>query len=285
MERLIVNFITETAEKYHSMRGNGFNDGKYFSSHMLIDYLDNQMLFKRAHIDKAVLRPLSHAMKKGTAIHTCVLEKGADFVNDYSIGYPINEKTGKEYGADTNVVAEYLSCLPKDKPFISTQEMTDILKINELVKSHKYASEIISNSEVEKVLRVNFEGIDCQIRIDAFFGNRGIFDLKKTRSMSRFLRDADKFGYWIQAGFYSKIFEIATNQNATFSWIVVEDVEPFEVCLFELDSDHLNYAKKCVESGILEYKESIKNNQWSTGHEGINFATWYRGEKEEGKIV
>jgi hypothetical protein len=282
----MINFITEPAETYHSMRGNGIDDGKFFSSHMLIDYLNNQKLFKRVHIDKAIIKEESQALKKGTAIHRCVLEKGADFVNEYTVGYPTHEVKGvlQEYGADTKFVKEWMASLPKNKPFISTQEMQDILKINELVKENDFAKQVIEESEIEQVLRVNYEGINCQIRIDAYYHLRGIYDLKKTRKMSTFLRDADKYGYWIQAGFYSKIFEVATGFKTNFSWIVVEDVEPFEVCIFDLDASHLEYAQRCVESGILEYKESFKNNQWLTGREGINIATWYKAEQNEGII-
>lgn len=276
--------IIEDANIYHSKSGNGINDGKYLGSHSLIDYQKNQLLYKRVYVDKAVEKEMTESLKKGTAIHRCVLEKGAKFVDDYTVGYPINEKTGKEYGAETKVVAEFLAGLPKDKPFISKQEMADILKINEIVSQHEIASDMVKNGLNERVIRTKYEGVNCQIRIDCFNQKYGIGDLKKTRSMAGFLRDADKFGYWFQAGYYSKIFEIATGKKPPFFWIVCEDVEPFECVVYELDREHLEYAQRLVESAILEFKEAILNNSFLTGREGINCATWWKAEKEEGVI-
>lgn len=278
--------IIQDAKDYHAEAGNGIDDGKYLGSHILIEYIQNQKLWKRKYLDHAIEFKESDALKKGTAIHRCVLEKGADFVKDYTVGYPTHEVKGvlQEYGADTKFVKEWMLTLPKDKPFISNQEMADILKINEIVKAHPEANSMIKFGLCERTVKAKYEGIDCHIRIDCFSAEYGICDLKKTRSMSGFLRDADKYGYWIQAGFYSKILEIATGLKFKFNWIVAEDVEPFEVCVFELDSSHLEYAQRLVESAILEFKESIKNNSFLTGREGINCATWWRAETEEGNI-
>lgn len=276
--------IIQDAKDYHNEAGNGIDDGKYLGSHILIDYINNQKLWKRKYKDGAIDFKQSEALKKGTAIHSCVLEKGADFVKDYTVGYPINEKTGKEYGAETKMVAEYLAGLPKDKPFISNQEMADILKINSIVESDELAKDAIKNGICERTIKVKYLDIDCHIRIDCFNPKIGIIDLKKTRSASGFLRDADKFGYWVQAGFYSKIFEIATGEKLPFYWLVVEDVEPFELVKYELDRAHLEYAQKLVEIALLEFKESIKNNRFLTGREGVNIATWWKAEKEEGQI-
>lgn len=271
--------IKELAETYHSKSGDGITEG-YLRSHVLIDYIKNQKLWQRIYKDKAVIKEQSESMKKGTAMHRCVLERGADFVNDYYVGYPINPKTNKEYGAETIKVQEYLSNLPKDKPFISTDEMKDILKINEIVKNNKEVRLMLKDSFNERVIRTQFEGVNCQIRIDAFNPSLGIVDFKKTRCMNSFLKDADKFGYWYQAGFYSKIFEVATGENVPFNWVVAEDAEPFEVCVFSLENQHLEYAKKLVVESLLQFKESIKNNQFLTGRECLNIATWWRADKE-----
>jgi len=275
------NSVIQDAKDYHAEAGNGINDGKYLGSHILIEYIQNQKLWKRKYKDNAIEFKESEALKKGTAIHRCVLEKGADFVKDYSVGYPINEKTGKEFGATSNIVAEYLAGLPKDKPFISKQEMEDILKINEIVESDQWASDAVKNGFNERTIKAKYEGIDCHIRIDCFNPKYGIIDLKKTRSAAGFLKDADKFGYWIQAGFYTKIFEIASGEKLPFFWLVVEDVEPFELVKYELDRSHLEYAQRLVESAVLEFKESIKNNSFLTGREGLQIATWWRAEQGE----
>jgi len=277
--------IIQDAKDYHAEAGNGINDGKYLGSHILIDYINNQKLWKRKYIDNAIESKESEALKKGTAIHRCVLEKGARFVDDYTVGYPINERTGKEYGAETKVVQEYLAGLPKDKPFISNQEIADILKINSIVEADDWSNDAIKNGLCERTIKAKYEGIDCHIRIDCFNPHHGIIDLKKTRSASGFLRDADKFGYWISAGFYSKIYEIKTGEKPPFIWLVVEDVEPFELVKYELDRSHLEYAQRLVESAVLEFKESIKNNSFLTGREGINIATWWRAETEEGNLT
>lgn len=275
--------IIQDAKDYHSEAGNGIDDGKYLGSHILIDYINNQKLWKRKYKDNAVEFKETEALKKGTAIHRCVLEKGADFVKDYTVGYPKHEVKGvlQEYGADTKFVKEWIESLPKDKPFISNKEMADILKINEIVESDQWANDAIKNGLCERTIKSKYEGIDCHIRIDCFNPKYGIIDLKKTRSASGFLRDADKFGYWIQAGFYTKIFEIASGEKLPFFWVVVEDVEPFELVKYELDRSHLEYAQRLVESAVLEFKESIKNNSFLTGREGINTATWWRAEQGE----
>lgn len=275
--------VIQDAKDYHAEAGNGINDGKYLGSHILIEYIQNQKLWKRKYKDNAIDKKESDAMKKGTAIHRCVLEKGAKFVDDYTVGYPTHEVKGvlQEYGADTKFVKEWMLTIPKDKPFISNQEMADILKINEIVKEHPEANDMISGGLCERVIKANYLGVDCHIRIDCFNPKYGICDLKKTRSMDGFLRDADRLGYWIQAGFYRKIFEIATGEKVPFNWIIAEDVEPFEVCTKQLDDGSIEYAQRLVESAILEFKESIKNNSFLTGREGLQIASWWRAEQDE----
>ena len=278
--------IIQDAKDYHLEAGNGIDDGKYLGSHILIDYINNQKLWKRKYIDKAIEFKESEALKKGTAIHRCVLEKGADFIKDYTVGYPKHEVKGvmQEYGADTKFVKEWMESLPKDKPFISTIEMVEILHINAIVEADEWANDAIKNGVNERTIKAKYEGIDCHIRIDCFNPKYGIIDLKKTRSASNFLRDADKFGYWFQAGFYTKIFEIATGEKSPFYWVVTEDVEPFELVKYELERSHIEYAQRLVESAILEFKESIKNNCFLTGREGLQIASWWRALQNEGEI-
>ncbi len=277
--------IIEDANIYQSKAGNGINDGKYFRSHMLIEYIANPKKFKRKYIDGAIKEKRKQCFEKGTAVHTYVLDGQEAFEKNYSIGYPLN-KQGNEFGADTKAVEEHISLMAlAGKKVVGQKEYQDILRINEEIKSHKEASEIIKTGLNERVLRANYEGVDCQIRIDNYTDKFGMCDLKKTRDMTSFIYDAGgDYGYWIQAGFYAKIFEEATKEKARFNWIAVEDVEPFEVCFYPLDDSHLDYAKRLVETGILEYKESIKNNSFLTGREGLQIATWWRAETEEGNI-
>lgn len=235
----------------------GIGDDKYLTSHCLIDFEKNRMLFKRKYIDKAIEKKETPALKFGRAFHMSILEP-EKFDKSYTSELPINEKTGKFYGLDTNRSQDYLKEIGKD--YIDAEDMNIIKSIKKNLT--KEALEIINGSEKEQTAFGKILDINCQIRKD-LCGRGYVADLKTTADMDRFLRDADKFGYWTQAGFYSLVDDVEI-----YSWIVCETVEPFEVVVYQPTRVSIKHAKECVKSSVEELKKCLKSGVFSNGREG-----------------
>ena len=98
--------IIEPATEYHAKRN------EYLSSHMLADFRKCPELFhkKETGLIENEDRP---AYVIGRAAHCLILEGGEEFHSQYTVGEPINEKTGKPYGKSTLAYQDWLAAQDK----------------------------------------------------------------------------------------------------------------------------------------------------------------------------
>lgn len=250
--------ICESADEYHAKRG------KFLSSHALADFRKCPELFHKKETGKIVDedRP---AYVIGRAAHTLILEGIDRFKAEYSVGEPINEKTGKPYSKSTQAYQSWLEA--QDKAVISPGDFEFIWRLQASAKTHIAAGNLLQDGIAEGVVRTEYCGVPCQIRMDFFNENHGIIDLKTCDNLDYFESDARRFQYVYQAAFYRAVLREAAGINYPFHLIAVEKQQPFRCGVWRVADDALNYAEAENAAAIERLKHCRAEDLWPTGYE------------------
>ena len=73
------------------------------------------------------------------------------------------------------------------------------------IRTHELAASLLSEGVAEGVVRANYCGVACQIRMDWFEPHQGIVHLKTCDELTWFEADARRFGYGHQVAFYRAV--------------------------------------------------------------------------------
>lgn len=257
--------LSEPAETYHA------NAVNYLSSHQLLDFMDCPYLYakKRAGL---IREPDSTAYFIGRAAHTLILEGPKVFETQYALGGPINPATGKPYGNTTKKFLEWQEV--QQKPVIPFDKADLIVAMNSGVRQNPYARELLEQGQAEGVVRNEYCGLPCQIRIDWTNPELGIVDLKTCDNLSWFERDARHFGYCHQLAFYQSVLGQAVGEMAPVYIIAVEKKEPFRCGVWQITSDTLSIAKSEIEAAIERLKVAKAEDRWITGYEELRYLSF-----------
>jgi hypothetical protein len=201
----------------------------------------------------------------GRAAHMLILEGRERFDEQYAVGGPINPRTGKPYGANTQAFADWSAA--RGKPVFSDEQFALIVNMTTSVRSHPLALAILADGVPEGVVRAQYGGVPCQTRMDWFNPARGIVDLKTCDDLTWFEADARRFGYAHQMAFYRAVLECATGEVAPIHMIAVEKKEPFRCGVWLLSDDVLAVARRENEAAIERLKQCELTGAWPTGYE------------------
>jgi hypothetical protein len=262
--KMNTNFIIhEHADMYHKQSRNG----KYLSSHLLADFRESPVLY-RMKINKEIEETESPAFTLGRAAHSLILEGRNAFDKEYVISDgPINPKTGESYGKNTKAYAEWKST--QDKEIISGKDFGFLVKLQTSVWLHHAANKLLCNGIAEGVVRTEYCGIPCQIRMDWFNPEHGLVDLKTCESLKWFESDCHRYGYIMQLAFYRAIIRQVTRETVAVHIIAVEKTEPHSTGVWKISQEALDAAEKINEAAIKRLRECYKTNEWPTGYEDI----------------
>jgi hypothetical protein len=252
--------LTEPAAEYHAKRD------RFLSSHALADFRRCPALFRKKETGKIIDedRP---AYVIGRAAHTLILEGQAKFDSEYTVGEPINEKTGKPYGKSTLAYQNWLAT--QAKPVIVPGDYDFIHRLQTAVDTHIIAGNMLQDGIAEGVIRTNYCNMPCQIRMDFFNTEYGIIDLKTCDNLDYFEADARRFQYVYQAAFYRVILREASNKNYPFRLIAVEKHEPFRCGVWRISEESLDFAEAENTAAIERLKRCRLENDWPTGYEEV----------------
>ena len=131
-------------------------------------------------------------------------------------------------------------------------------------------------------------GLRCKVRPDMELPEIKMFcDVKKTRdaSLSAFTRAISTFGYYRQKPFY---LDIATAEGTQewkhFVFLTVEDSEPHEIALYDLDPAATEFGRRELQQLKTQYLECITRSEWP-GYpdevQPIGIPNWKYYEEEE----
>ena len=250
--------ISEPASVYHA------SAGEYLSSHQLADFRKCPLLYLRRRLGfiEDVDRP---AFLFGRAVHTRILEGSQRFEQEFAVGGPINPTTGKPFGTNTKAWAEWAESIGKD--VLTEKQYEQLMHMTQAVNSHPAASQLLVDGVAEGVVRTEYCGLPCQIRIDWF--GAGIVDLKTCDDLTWFESDAKKFGYIYQMAFYRAVLEQASGLQVPVHLVGVEKKEPYRCGVWLIHEDVLRQAQVENEAAIERLKQCRATDVWPTGYEDV----------------
>jgi hypothetical protein len=252
--------ICEPAEVYHAKAG------QYLSSHLLADFRKCPLLYhrKRCGLQADEDRP---AYLVGRAAHTVILEGPEVFHRTYAVGGPVNPKTGQPFGSSTKAWAEWAGA--QGKPVLTAEQYNLVMQMAEGVQQNAEAKKLLAAGVAEGVLRSEYCGVPCQIRVDWFNPQQGIVDLKSCDTIDYFEADARRYGYAHQVSFYRGVLAQVIGVWKPVYLIAVEKKEPYRCGVWRVSEDTLRIAQQENEAAIRRLVRCEESGVWETGYEAV----------------
>ncbi|MCC6581538.1 MAG: PD-(D/E)XK nuclease-like domain-containing protein [Phycisphaeraceae bacterium] len=252
---------TEPAEEYHAKAG------KYLSSHQLLDFMACPWLYRKKQLG-LIQDPRNNdtsAMLIGRAAHVRILEGRDAYESQFAIGGPINPKTGKPYGANTQACREWAEA--QGKPVLSHDNVELIEQMASGVAMNDEAVDLLLYGRSEGVVRTTYCGTPCQIRIDWVHPHRGIVDLKTTADLTWFEAETKRRRYHNQLAFYQGVLAQVIGELVPCYLIGVEKIEPYRAGSWRLDEAVLSDCRRENEAAMERMKVCQRMDHWPTGYE------------------
>ena len=254
--------IREPADVYHAKAVN------HLSSHWLAEFRHCPLLYHRKRAGLIPQRD-STAFLVGRAAHTLILE-GRDRYNiEFAVGGPINPKTGNPFGSATKKFAEWAEKI--GKPVLSDDQAALVEQMAAAVRSHIFASELLSSGTPEGVIRCQLDGHACQVRLDWInpVDQRGIVDLKTADNLDTFETAIETWGYIHQLAFYRAALAAATGLVLPVHIIAVEKREPYRCGVWVIGNDVLDAAHQDNTAAMNKLTQCQRHGLWPTGFESL----------------
>jgi hypothetical protein len=250
----------EPDHEYHARAG------EYQSSHRLIDFMKSPFLyFKKANgllEDKD-----SPAYLVGRAAHARILEGRDVYEQRFALGGPINPKTGQPFGAATKAFAEW--AVAQGKPVLTLDQVTLVEQMAAGVAMNDAAVDLLLYGRAEGVVRAEYCGTPCQIRIDWTHPHRGIVDLKTCDELDWFEADARRYRYMTQLAFYQAVLAQVISCLVPVHVVAVEKREPYRCGVWRAGDDALAIARQENEAAIRRLLLCRQKEMWPTGYEEV----------------
>lgn len=257
--------LRETPEIYHAQ------SARFLSSHRLADFRRNVPLFRKKELGlvKEEDRP---AYLVGRAAHTLILEGRAAYEAEYAFGGPINPKTGAPFGSRTKAFQDWAET--QGKPVLDDDQAALIESMYAAVRAHEHAVALLADGIAEGVVRAEYCGMPCQVRLDWLNPARGIVDLKTCDNLDWLEMDARSFGYAHQMAFYRSVLACVIGLVLPVHVVAVEKREPFRAGVWRMGEQVLGIVRKENEEAIERLKACRDRDHWPTGYEDIRVFDW-----------
>lgn len=257
----------EPDAEYHAR----IKSGEVLSSHMLSVFRWSPYKYF-LKINGQLEEPESPAFAFGRAAHCMILEGEGEFYKRYTVADgPVNPKTGAPYGNTTKAYLEWRA--EQTGEVVSIAEHHDICGMANAMRQHPAAKKLLQVPTIpEAVVRTEYAGALCQIKMDAFLAETGdIFDLKTTSDLAGFYYDIARPGYdyVFQAAFYRAVLRQVTGRTAHFYFGAVEKKFPYLCGVWHMSPDVLDQAEADNERRIAALLECRASHVWPTGYEDM----------------
>lgn len=239
---------------------------QYLSSHLLADFRKCPRLYYRKRLG-LVTDSDRPAYLVGRAAHTLILEGRDKFDATYATGGPINPRTNARFTPYTKAWQEWADA--HGKQVLSDDQLELVERMAESVRNHQQAQELLAEGKPEAIVRANYCGVPCQIRMDWFDPYKGIVDLKTCDDLTWFEADARRFGYAYQLAFYRAVLAQLLCLPMPVHLIAVEKKEPYRCGVWKVKAELLSLVERENVAAIARLKQCEANDFWPSGYEEI----------------
>lgn len=208
-------------------------------------------------------RPDTDALKRGRAVHVATFEPMV-FARRYAIW-----DGGTRRGKDWDKFCEDNA----GKEILTESQASDVEEIAAAVRADPIAAPYLSGGRGEQTITWDLEipalsdfpaqSWECKGRLD--WVTRGaLVDLKTatTAHPEQFGRQAVKFGYHVQAAWYSDGYEIATGKRLPVVLVVVETEPPHVVSVFQIPDRYLDLGRDVYRGWLNRLDWCQRENLW-----------------------
>ena len=244
-----------------------------------------------AHAMRRRSEPLNtDSLRIGTAVHLLVLEGEDAFLSRFAVGGPVNPKTNKPYGSDTDKFAEWAAEMRQaGRECIFTTEADSVRGMARSIAEHPAAYAHLEASSADRELSGIFRPfgdskLRCKFRLDGYAESfAAIVDLKTTQSANYWdlRRTVPQYGYHRQAALYLRGARACGLEAEHFVFLWVEKEPPHAVAVSELDLPDIEAGERQVEELLRRWDECDERGEWPGYDEEcftLSLAQWVREE-------
>ena len=251
---------TEPAEQYHAQAKD------HLSSHQLIDFIKCPWLHFKKHSGLIVNKETA-AYLIGRATHCRILEGRDAYESQFALGGPINPKTDRPFGKDTQAFRNWAE--GQGKPGVHYDDLDQIENMASGLSMNDKAVDLLLYGRAEGVLRADYCVISCQCRYDWLHPHEGVVDLKTCDDLTWFESDARKYRYINQLAFYQAVLAEVIGELVPVHIVAVEKKEPYRCGVWVISDEALHMARQENQAAIKRLLLCREHNHWPTGYEDI----------------
>lgn len=239
----------EPAQAYHANPAIGSNLAKLARKSI--------RLFRDAQLG-LIPKKKSPALTIGNIVHMRVLEPDKYAAVCKTEG-PINPKTGKPYGRDTQKFEEWQA---ENPDVIMVEPYIDMMceRMPESVKT------ILRHGKPEVTFRTDDDPA-TQARPDWFRGDC-VYDLKTIGDVDQWERDIRKWQYWFSAGWYKMVMNLCCEDFKSWRFIFCEKNPPYRWRIVRMSSEYLDHALNNALEIYSKILTATKTDTWTDPDEG-----------------
>lgn len=294
MTELILPYISQPNEISNNDYHNGEQYEKFISSSELKQILVSPKWFKyfQDHPNDTRTISLENSMR-GSVYHdmlcSIVNTGGTDAFKEVWAVFnpPVNEKTGKPFGYDSNAYLNAYNEFTALNPGKEICGQTEIDLAEQMIKELRFGNKhlsadinfLIKHGKAEVSHFCEYEGAFFKFRTDLETSTK-IVDWKSCQSevpkIENWSKQVVKMGYDISAAFYQFFCFITTGKWKTFYWVAQEKEPPYDFNIidasnwaFEIAKDADGETTVIPHSGaqkfikLLEiYIQCVEKNEW-----------------------
>lgn len=222
-------------------------------------------------------RATTNALRRGSLTHTAILEPDRMPI-DYAVWD--GERRGKAWKA--------FAAGNCDRDVVTLKEYELALRLRDAVHADPVASELVRGGVREPTLLWHDRDtrMRCKGRPDLVHDDHVIVDLKTTACARpfEFGRSVAKYGYHIQAAFYSDGYERVVIREPRYVIVAVESVEPHDVIVYEVDEGAIGPGRDEYARLLRTVKDCQEQDVWP-GYAGgmrlrLELPPWARDEDD-----
>lgn len=215
--------------------------------------------WRKAHYALIAKRkPSTAAQSLGSLCHQAILEpeRISKWVSKPE-GMSFVTKEGKQWREDQ-----------AGKIIVTGDDMEDIKGMKDAVYANPDALALLSlpgNPECSGFAVDPETGLLLKARFDFLPDQPFVIDVKTTEdaSLHSWQRDCAKWGYHLQAAFYSDVRQLITGEETKgFYFIVVEKSAPYEVQVYHMGEASIEKGRRDYKRLLAEYKTCKETNIW-----------------------
>lgn len=183
----------------------------------------------------------------GRAFHALILEPDS-FRDRHAIkppGMKFSTREGKAW-RETH----------RGKEIISSTDMAHMAFMQERMPG-EIATIFQREGLAESTLRIGFR----QARLDWLVGD-DIYDIKTIDSIGNCERDLDRYGYWLQQGWYELLYFQENNRWPTFTFVFAEKRPPYRWQSWRLDPIWRHEARAEAERLVADIQRAYHTDTW-----------------------